>query len=351
MTYIPGAGATSPGGASGDVQYNNAGAFGGLSSTGTGNVVRATSPALTAPTGIVKGDVGLGNVDNTSDASKPVSTAQQTALDLKAPLASPSLTTPTLGVATATSVNKVALTAPATAATLTIANNKTLTANNSLTLAGTDSTTHTFPSTTSSVARIDAAQTFVGVHDFGNVRSGGATGSAGGSAIIGTWNSNAGYVEFRRSNGHVDNGYAVLTNGSTQTFINGPAAGSTIFFRIGNSASSVATVTTDTFNQLRGQRVNRTAVAANYTQLLSDYIIGVTSTAAPRTITLIASSNYSAANPGVIVVKDESGGAAANNITIDGNGAETINGAATLVINTNYGVAVLYNNGTGWFTF
>lgn len=32
---------------------------------------------------LVKGDVGLGNVDNTSDANKPVSTAQQTALDTK----------------------------------------------------------------------------------------------------------------------------------------------------------------------------------------------------------------------------------------------------------------------------
>lgn len=41
---------------------------------------------------LVKGDVGLGNVDNTSDANKPVSTATQTALDLKAPLASPALT-------------------------------------------------------------------------------------------------------------------------------------------------------------------------------------------------------------------------------------------------------------------
>lgn len=38
---------------------------------------------------LVKGDVGLGNVDNTSDASKPVSTAQQAALDLKANAASP----------------------------------------------------------------------------------------------------------------------------------------------------------------------------------------------------------------------------------------------------------------------
>lgn len=32
---------------------------------------------------LVKGDVGLGNVDNTSDANKPVSTAQQAALDAK----------------------------------------------------------------------------------------------------------------------------------------------------------------------------------------------------------------------------------------------------------------------------
>lgn len=41
---------------------------------------------------LVKGDVGLGNVDNTSDANKPVSTAQQTALNLKANLASPTFT-------------------------------------------------------------------------------------------------------------------------------------------------------------------------------------------------------------------------------------------------------------------
>jgi len=42
-----------------------------------------TSPVINTPTGIVKGDVGLGNVDNTSDASKPISTLQQTALDTK----------------------------------------------------------------------------------------------------------------------------------------------------------------------------------------------------------------------------------------------------------------------------
>ena len=51
-----------------------------------------TNKTITSPSGLVKGDVGLGNVDNTSDADKPVSTAAQTALDLKAPLASPTFT-------------------------------------------------------------------------------------------------------------------------------------------------------------------------------------------------------------------------------------------------------------------
>ena len=57
---------------------------------------------------------------------------------------SPSLTTPTLGVASATSINKVAFTAPATSATLTIADGKTLTASNTLTFTGTDSSSVAF---------------------------------------------------------------------------------------------------------------------------------------------------------------------------------------------------------------
>lgn len=81
---------------------------------------------------------------------------------------SPTLVTPVLGVATATSINKVAITSPATSATLTIADGKTATVNNSLTFAGTDSTTHTFPSTTSTLARTDAAQSFTGTQTFNN---------------------------------------------------------------------------------------------------------------------------------------------------------------------------------------
>ena len=60
-----------------------------VTTTGTQTL---TNKIITSPVGIVKGDVGLGNIDNTSDANKPVSTAGQTALDLKANLASPTFT-------------------------------------------------------------------------------------------------------------------------------------------------------------------------------------------------------------------------------------------------------------------
>lgn len=79
---------------------------------------------------------------------------------------SPTLITPTIGVATATSVNKVTFTPPTTIATLTIADGKTLTVNNSVALAGTDATTMTFPSTSATIARTDAAQTFTGNQTF-----------------------------------------------------------------------------------------------------------------------------------------------------------------------------------------
>lgn len=75
---------------------------------------------------------------------------------------SPTLVTPTLGVATATTINKLTITTPATGSTLTIVDGKTLTINNTLTLAGTDSTTMTFPSTSATIARTDAGQTFTG---------------------------------------------------------------------------------------------------------------------------------------------------------------------------------------------
>ena len=59
--------------------------------------------ALTANVSVTAGDLSLGNVTNTSDANKPVSTAQQSALDAKANIASPTFTG-TVGGVTSTMV-------------------------------------------------------------------------------------------------------------------------------------------------------------------------------------------------------------------------------------------------------
>ncbi|NDD54151.1 hypothetical protein EBZ39_09790 [bacterium] len=63
-------------------------------STTYGQSLLAAANAAAAKTllSFTKSDIGLGNVDNTSDAGKPISTATQSALDLKAPLANPTFT-------------------------------------------------------------------------------------------------------------------------------------------------------------------------------------------------------------------------------------------------------------------
>ncbi len=66
-----------------------------LTQKSTNNGVASLNSSGKVPTSelsLVKGDVGLGNVDNTSDANKPVSTAAQTALDLKAAIAGQTFT-------------------------------------------------------------------------------------------------------------------------------------------------------------------------------------------------------------------------------------------------------------------
>lgn len=82
----------------------------GLLSTANWTTFNNKEPAITATTSadyyrgdktfqaLNKAAVGLGSVDNTSDAAKPVSTATQTALDLKADLASPTFTGTVSGI-------------------------------------------------------------------------------------------------------------------------------------------------------------------------------------------------------------------------------------------------------------
>ena len=61
--------------------------------------VSKNNPTFTGTvTGITKGNVGLGSVDNTSDLGKPISTLTQTALSAKAPLVSPTFTGTVAGI-------------------------------------------------------------------------------------------------------------------------------------------------------------------------------------------------------------------------------------------------------------
>ena len=135
--------------------------------TGTGLLVFATSPSLTTPllgtptsgtltncTGlpIATGVSGLGaNVATflatPSSANLASALTDKTGTGVNVFANTPTLITPVLGVATATSINKVAFTAPTTAATLTLADNSTLATSggNSLTLTTTAATNVTFP--------------------------------------------------------------------------------------------------------------------------------------------------------------------------------------------------------------
>jgi len=92
---------------------------------------------------------------------------------------------------------------------------------------------------------------------------------------------------------------------------------------------------------------HRTAVGAadyNPSILTTDYIIAMTDTAAARAVIISTEDEDTGTtdNPRVLVIKDESGGAAANNITVTLESGGTIDGAASYVINQNYQSITLY---------
>jgi len=93
-----------------------------------------------------------------------------------------------------------------------------------------------------------------------------------------------------------------------------------------------------------GMELNRTAVAADYDVLATDYYLGV-NTAVPIQIRLMSAIRSSGK---VIEVKDEFGSAGVNNITVVTEGAETIDGAVSYIINVNRGAVRFICDGVNW---
>ena len=97
-----------------------------------------------------------------------------------------------------------------------------------------------------------------------------------------------------------------------------------------------------------GLTLNTTTVnAATYDLLVTDYLLMVSYTATGAVTSLTLPTAQTTAGR-TIVIKDSGGNATTNNITIDTEASQTIDGAATLVIATNYASVTLCSDGTNW---
>ena len=169
---------------------------------------------------------------------------------------SPTLITPVLGVAAATSVNKVSFTAPTTGSTLTIVDGKTLTASNTLTFSGTDGSTLNIgtggtlgtAAYTASTAYAPAAGSG-SVTTLGTVTSGTWNGSIVGSTYGGTGVNNGGNTLTLGGN-HTNSGaYASTFTFTGTTTVTFPTTGTVITTTNanfgGNSISGIKSASMD----------------------------------------------------------------------------------------------------------
>ncbi len=92
--------------------------------------------------------------------------------------------------------------------------------------------------------------------------------------------------------------------------------------------------------------VKRTTVAdVSYAVTATDYIVAYTSLSTGRTVTLPTAVGI---GNRIYIIIDETGTANTNNITVATTSSQTINGAATKVINSAFGSLKVYSNGANW---
>ena len=93
-------------------------------------------------------------------------------------------------------------------------------------------------------------------------------------------------------------------------------------------------------------KINVTAITANYTVASDVYFLAADSSSNTIAITLPSASS----NDGrIIKIKDVGGNAGNNNITITRAGSDTIDGSASIVLESPYSAVMLVCNGSHWF--
>lgn len=104
----------------------------------------------------------------------------------------------------------------------------------------------------------------------------------------------------------------------------------------------------------RGQIVNRTAFStlltgSVYTTAATDFLLAITNLSYAPSVGLPRPRDVGAGK--TYIVKDEVGGAGTTTITVRSAAEETIDGAATSTLTTNYQSRRYYSDGSNWFTF
>jgi hypothetical protein len=135
-------------------------------------------------------------------------------------------------------------------------------------------------------------------------------------------------------------GQYLKTDGSGQLSwgtVSGGGGGSSTVALLGSSTSAITAGASAAIDATH---------TSNHTISTDNVIIPVNTSSSAVTITLYAASG----NAGRIVcVKDVGGAAYTNNITIDANSSETIDGQATQAISSNYGAVKMFCDGSNWF--
>lgn len=119
--------------------------------------------------------------------------------------------------------------------------------------------------------------------------------------------------------------------------------GSVVNLRIGGGANLVFLTGTIFNTSGVGRVVKRVTIVTTYSVSTSDDVVLCNGSAA-FTITLPAP-----ATGRLLTIKDISGSAGTKNITVSHNASETIDGATTQIISTNFGVLRLTSDGTNWY--